>query len=93
MVVLFTTYYLNHHHKCCTKNTAQGGVSKDKYSTRQSQVLYLPWDMPSSALFFVHMSSSGAMSGVLYFELLLNCKMDSSNDALRKQSKLGISKP
>ena len=67
-------YYLKHRRKCCTENTARGGVSRDKYSTRRSRVLYLSRDMPPSAVFFVHMSLGGALSVILYFELLLSCK-------------------
>ena len=32
--------------RVCTGNTARGGVSRDKYSTRQSRVLYLSRDTP-----------------------------------------------
>ena len=32
--------------RVCMKNTAQGGVSRDKYSTRRSRVLYLSRDTP-----------------------------------------------
>ena len=36
-------------------------------------MLYLSQDMPLSVVYFVHMSSGGVLSGVLYFELLLSC--------------------
>ena len=36
-------------------------------------MLYLSQDITPSAVFFVHMSPGGALSGILYFELLLNC--------------------
>ena len=56
------------------ENTARGGVPSDKYSMRRSRVLYLSRDTPPSAIFFVHTSLGGALSGILYFELLLSCK-------------------
>ena len=56
----------------CTENTARGGVSRDKYSTRQSRVLYLSRDTSSSAVFFVQTSTGSALGGILYFELLLS---------------------
>ena len=34
-------------------------------------MLYLSPDMPTSAVFFVHMITSSALGGILYFELLL----------------------
>ena len=36
-------------------------------------MIYLSRDMPLSVAFFIHTSSGGALSGILYFELLLNC--------------------
>ena len=36
-------------------------------------MLYLSQGMPSSAVFFIHTSSGGALSGILYFEFLLSC--------------------
>ena len=59
---------------CCMENTAQEGMSKNKYSMRQSQVLYLSQDM-RQVLYILHISSGGALSGILYFELLLNCNL------------------
>ena len=50
------------------ENTAQGGMSRDKYSTRQSLVLYLSQDMSPGAVFFVQMSKGSALGGILYFE-------------------------
>ena len=52
----------------CMENIAQGGVSRDNYSTRQSRLLYLSRDMSPSAVFFIHMSKGSALGGVLYFE-------------------------
>ena len=37
--------------RVCTENTARGGMSRDKYSTRRSRALYLSRDMPPSAVF------------------------------------------
>ena len=54
------------------ENTAQGGVPSDKYSMRLS-ALFIARHAPS-AVFFVHTSLGGALSGILYFELLLSCK-------------------
>ena len=42
---------------------------RDKYSTRQCQVLYLSFGMPLSAVYFVHMRLGGTLSSILYFEL------------------------
>ena len=40
--------------RVCMENIAQGGVLRDKHSTRQSQVLYLSQDTsPSAVLIFV----------------------------------------
>ena len=50
------------------ENTAQGGVSRDKYSMRQSQMLYLSRDMSPSAVFFIQTSKGSALGGILYFE-------------------------
>ena len=81
-IICIRIYYLKHRRECCTENTARGGVSRDKYSTRRSRVLYLSRDMPPSAVFFVHTSSGGALSVILYFELLLSCKRFSHTPAL-----------
>ena len=54
--------------RVCTENTARGGMSTDKYSMRQSQVLYLSQDTSLSAVFFVHMSKGSALGGILYCE-------------------------
>ena len=50
------------------KNTAQVGMLRDKYSMKQSQVLYLSQDTSPSAVFFVHMSTGSALGGILYIE-------------------------
>ena len=50
------------------ENTALGDVSRDKYSTRQSRVLYLSQDMSPSAVLFVQTSKGSALGGMLYFE-------------------------
>ena len=42
--------------RVCMENIARGGVSRDKYSTRQSRVLYLSRDTSPSAVFFVQTS-------------------------------------
>ena len=52
----------------CMENTARGGVSRDKYSTRRSRVLYLSRDTSPSAVFFVQTSKGSALGGILYFE-------------------------
>ena len=52
----------------CMENTARGGVSRDKYSTRQSRVLYLSRDTSLSAVFFVQTSKGSALGGIFYFE-------------------------
>ena len=49
------------------ENTAQGGVLRDKYSTRRSRVLYLFRDTSLSAVFFIHTSTGSALGGILYF--------------------------
>ena len=50
------------------ENTARGGVSRDKYSTRRSRVLYLSRDTSPSAVFFrVQTSKGSALGGILYF--------------------------
>ena len=54
--------------RVCMENTARGGMSRDKYSRRQSRVLYLPRDTSPSAVFFVQTSKGSALSGILYFE-------------------------
>ena len=46
------------------ENTAQGGMSRDSYSTRRSRVLYDSLDTHPRAVFFIHTSISGAS---LYF--------------------------
>ena len=52
----------------CMKITARGGMSRDKYSTRQSRVLYLSQDTdPPSAIFFRQTSKGGALIDILYF--------------------------
>ena len=55
----------------CTENTASGEVLRDKYSMRQSRVLYLSQDMPSSVVFFIHTSSGGALSGIELYHIIL----------------------
>ena len=50
------------------ENTARGGMSSDKYSTRRSGVLYLSQDTSPSAVFFVQTSKGSALGGTLYFE-------------------------
>ena len=42
--------------RVCLGNTARGGVSRGKYSTRHSRVLYLPRDSPR-VLYFLYMTS------------------------------------
>ena len=54
------------------ENTARGGVLRDKYSTRQSRVLYLSQDTSLSAVFFAQTSIGSALGGILYFEWLLS---------------------
>jgi len=49
------------------ENTAQGGVLRDLYSTRRSQVLYDSQDTHPSAVFFIYTSMGGALSDILYF--------------------------
>ena len=56
--------------RVCTDNTAQGSISKVKYSMRWSWVLYLSQDIPPSAVLFVYTNSGDAFGGILYFELL-----------------------
>ena len=53
------------------ENTARGGVSRDKYSKRQSRVRYLPRDMSLSAVFFVQTSTGSALGGILYFRVAI----------------------
>ena len=45
----------------CTENTALGGMSRDKYSTRLRLVLYLSLDTPPRAVFSVQ-TRGGALS-------------------------------
>ena len=44
-------------------------------------MMYLLLNTPPSAIFFLHMSTGGALNSIFYFELLLSqycsCKMDS----------------
>ena len=47
----------------CTKNTALGDVSREKYSTRLCLVLYLSLNMPPRAVFSIQTCSS-ALSNV-----------------------------
>jgi len=56
----------------CAENTAQGGMPRDPYSMRQSQVLHLPQETHQSAVFFVHTSKGGALSDILYFLVVLH---------------------
>ena len=42
----------------CTKNTALGDVSRDKYSTRLRLVLYLSLDTPPRAVFSIQTRGS-----------------------------------
>ena len=64
-------YYLKHCREFVRKIQHEGAC-RDKYSTRQSQVLYLSWDTSLSAVFFVQMSTGSALGDILYFELLLS---------------------
>ena len=41
---------------------------RDKYRTRQSQVLCLSQDKPPSAVFYMHTSTGSALSVILYFQ-------------------------
>ena len=54
------------------ENAARGGMLRDKYTTRGSQVLYLSQDTSLNAVFFIHMSTGSTITGILYFELLLS---------------------
>ena len=49
------------------ENTAWGGMLRDKYSTRGSQVLYLSWDTPQ-VLYFYTDKLGGALIDILYFQ-------------------------
>ena len=66
-----TSHYLKHCHEFVWK-IQHGGVSRDKYSMKQSQVLYLFQGMSLSTVFFVRMSTASALGGILYFELFLS---------------------
>ena len=46
--------------RVCMKNKARGGVSRDKYSTRQSRVLYLSRDTPR-VLYFSYKRAKGVL--------------------------------
>ena len=48
------------------ENTAQGVGASGKYSTRRSQVLYLPRDPTSSAVFFRTSRVNGALTHLLF---------------------------
>ena len=50
----------------CTENTALGGVSRDKYSTRLRLVLYLSLDTPPRAVFSVQ-TRGGALSNIYWY--------------------------
>ena len=54
--------------RVCMENTAQGGMARNKYSTRQSRVLYLSQDTSLSAVFFIQTNKGSALGGILYFE-------------------------
>ena len=55
----------------CTKNTALGDVSRDKYSTRLCLVLYLSLDMPLSAVFSIQTRGS-ALSNMKVLGIVSN---------------------
>ena len=46
----------------CMKNTALGGMSRDKYSTRLRLVLYLSLDTPPRAVFYIQTRGSALTS-------------------------------
>ena len=46
--------------RVCMKNKARGGVSRDKYSTRRSRVLYLSRDTPR-VLYFSYKRAKGVL--------------------------------
>ena len=46
--------------RVCMKNKARGGVSRDKYSTRRSRVLYLSRDTPR-VLYFSCKQAKGVL--------------------------------
>ena len=54
-------------------NTEWGGMSRNKYSTRWNQELYLSQDTSLSVVFFVYMSTGSALSGS-YIVLLVAIK-------------------
>ena len=55
------------------ENTTWGGKLRDKWTTRQSWMLYLSRDTPQVLYFCTNMISGDVLSGILYFELLPSC--------------------
>ena len=51
----------------CTKNTALGDVSRDKYNTQLRLVLYLSLDTPPRAVFSVQTHDSASSNIISYF--------------------------
>ena len=69
---IYNTLYTTVHYillkalpRVCMENTALGGVSRDKYSTRRSRVLYLSRDTSPSAVFLVQTTKGSALGGIL----------------------------
>ena len=50
--------------RVCIENIALGDVSRDKYSTRRSRVLYLSLDTPPRAIFSIQTRLSGALTSI-----------------------------
>jgi len=70
----------------------EGGVSRDSYSTRGSQVLYDSQDTHPSAVFFIHTSIGDALSDILYFLVVWLGEIFCSSRAAANFSDQDISK-
>ena len=63
----------------CTKNTALGDVSRDKYSTRLHPMLYLSLDTPPCAVFSVQTHGSALSNVISLFKYRIAGKFGGEN--------------
>ena len=61
----------------CTKNTALGDLSRDKYSTRLLLMLYLSLDTPPRAVFSIQTRGS-ALSNIKYIRTYIQLPMQTA---------------
>ena len=69
----------------CMENTAQGGVSRDKYSMRREVECCICLETPPTAVFFIHTSLGGALT-LARFGHHRGADCDSSSESLFKPS-------